>query len=126
MNIFKAILIAIAVTVTGTIAPIALSATKIKTLEASPNKIVLLVYLSSISNPDNDIAELVKKGAKHCGRYDKIVGQKSASLNIGSPTMIITIFCDAAPEKVKKQLNEKKTESPEISKKRSRLLKSWE
>ena len=134
MNFLR--MIPIAMVVIGAIVTVALSVIpgdahepssfEVTTLEATPQKLVLLVHWGSKPASVEDFRRVNRLGAEHCKKFDRDAGQTSFSLNIGSVAGEATIPCVGNNKAVNETLKE--TENPKKAQKRKRspLLKAWE
>ncbi len=144
-------IIPITVAVIAVLATDASSATKVTTLGATRDRLVLRVHwgnenaadaISCALRPSECrlpvFQEVEKVAAKHCKKYQKLVGDKTLSLNSCSPSGLAAILCVSKNQAVNSEITnpfshvevgfctESAKKAPQKKGKRSRLLKSWE
>ena len=74
-------------------ATVASSATKVTTLEASPREIVYLLEWGNKVATTEEFRDVMRLGAKHCKKFNKVVGKTNFSLNMGAPSGVVTVPC---------------------------------
>lgn len=95
MKILRRIPIAIAfISAMVTVASYRALATEVTTIEATPDKLVLLLHWGSKSATVEEFREAIRLGVEHCKKFDKFEGKTTLSYNLGSPSGVLTIPCD--------------------------------
>lgn len=85
--------IMIAIAFVSAMGTVALSATKVTTQEATPQKIVFLLKWGNEVVTTKEFKDIMQLGAEHCKKFDKVAGETNLSVNLGAPGGVMTVPC---------------------------------
>ena len=85
--------ITLAIAFVSAMVTIASGAMKVTTQEATPKKIVFLLTWGNEVATVEEFKDIMRRGAEHCKKFDKVAGETHASMNLYAPGGVVTIPC---------------------------------
>ncbi len=83
----------IAIALVSAMATVASGAMKVTTQEATPQKIVFLLTWGNKAATTKEIKDVMRLGAEHCKKFDKVAGETQLSVNLWAPGGVMTVPC---------------------------------
>ena len=109
MKILRRILVAIAVI--SAMVTVASSAAEVTTLEATQEKIVLLIDWSTRPLTKEDLGATYRLGVENCKKYDRVSGKSLNKIRLNVEVIYVTFPCDDKNKAVDKYRNGTSKES---------------